>query len=891
DLADTVRLDCDVLVIGGGTAGTMAALTAAEHGAQVLLLEKAHVRHSGALAMGMDGVNNAVIPGKATPEDYVAEITRANDGIVNQRTIYQTATRGFAMVQRLERYGVKFEKDEHGEYAVRRVHRSGSYVLPMPEGKDVKKALYRVLRQRSMREKITIENRLMPVRVLTDDLGRAVGAAALNSRTGEFVAVAAKAVILATGACGRLGLPASGYLYGTYENPTNAGDGYSMAYHAGAELSGIECFQVNPLIKDYNGPACAYVANPFGGYQVNALGERFVDSDYWSGQMMAEVKREIESARGPIYLKVSHLSDETLTAMENILHTTERPTRGTFHANRGHDYRTHDVEMHISEIGLCSGHSASGVWVDEHARTTVPGLYAAGDLACVPHNYMIGAFVYGDLAGEHAASTVSDVAAPQALPDNQLKEAHELVYRPLRQPEGPPQPQVEYKLRRFVNDYVAPPKTATKLSIAVQSFERMRTEIAEMGATTPHELMRATEVSFIRDCAEMAARSSLTRTESRWGLYHDRADLPERDDEAWRYHLNLRKAADGSMEFLKRPVAPYFVSVPDLEHLPSDDPVVRVEQPPLAGGRAPATAASRVRAAGTVQPPSPRIVEVLALESPTVADLAEFLNDPDPGVRRTAVSTLVEHLPDGYACALLGALGDADAEVRRVAADSVREIVEVLPGPEDIAEQLNSTDPVVRAVAVYLLSARRVGEQGQYRGALADADHRVRIEAVRALVSVDDADGVAVAAGDDNREVRIATANGLSTLHSGADAVRRLVGDSDPLVRAAALTALGAVGFGDHDLADVQRALTEPAWQVREGAAKALAGAAPTVAVPTLSRALTDQHLDVRKAAVLTLTRWAASEPAARDALGLALDDGDADVRAYARHALAAQLT
>jgi succinate dehydrogenase/fumarate reductase flavoprotein subunit/HEAT repeat protein len=890
ELTDTVRLDCDVLVIGGGTAGTMAALTAAEHGAQVLLLEKAHVRHSGALAMGMDGVNNAVIPGKATPEDYVAEITRANDGIVNQRTIYQTATRGFAMVQRLERYGVKFEKDEHGEYAVRRVHRSGSYVLPMPEGKDVKKALYRVLRQRSMREKITIENRLMPVRVLTHG-GRAVGAAALNSRTGEFVAVAAKAVILATGACGRLGLPASGYLYGTYENPTNAGDGYSMAYHAGAELSGIECFQVNPLIKDYNGPACAYVANPFGGYQVNALGERFVDSDYWSGEMMAEVKREIESARGPIYLKVSHLPDETLTALENILHTTERPTRGTFHANRGHDYRTHDVEMHISEIGLCSGHSASGVWVDEHARTTVPGLYAAGDLACVPHNYMIGAFVYGDLAGEHAASTIADVAAPQALPDDQLKDAHELVYGPLRRPDGPPQPQVEYKLRRFVNDYVAPPKTATKLSIAVQSFERMHDEIAEMGATTPHELMRAVEVSFIRDCAEMAARSSLTRTESRWGLYHDRADIPDRDDEEWRYHLNVRKTAEGSMEFLKRPVAPYFVPVPDLEHLPSELPVVHVEQPPLAGGRAPATAASRVRAASAGQPPSPRIVEVLALESPTVAELADFLSDPDSGVRRTAVSTLVEHLPDGYAGALLGALGDDDSEVRRVAADGLRELVEVVPAPEDGAEQLNSVDPLVRAVAVYLLSARRVGDQGQYRRALTDVDHRVRIEAVRALVSVDDADGVGAAAGDDNREVRIAAANGLSTLRTGANAVRRLVGDSDPLVRAAALTALGAVGFGDDDLAEVERALTESAWQVREGAARALAGAAPTVAVPTLSRALTDQHLDVRKAVVLTLTRWAASEPAARDALGLALEDGDADVRAYARHGLAAQLS
>jgi succinate dehydrogenase/fumarate reductase flavoprotein subunit/HEAT repeat protein len=888
DPSAALRLDCDVLVIGGGTAGTMAALSAAENGARVLLLEKAHVRHSGALAMGMDGVNNAVIPGKAEPEDYVAEITRANDGIVNQRTIYQTATRGFAMVQRLERYGVKFEKDEHGEYAVRRVHRSGSYVLPMPEGKDVKKALYRVLRQRSMREKIQIENRLMPVRVLTEE-GRAVGAVALNSRTGEFVVVGAKAVVLATGPCGRLGLPASGYLYGTYENPTNAGDGYSMAYHAGAELSGIECFQINPLIKDYNGPACAYVANPFGGYQVNAHGERFVDSDYWSGAMMSEVKREIESARGPIYLKVSHLPDETLTALENILHTTERPTRGTFHANRGHDYRTHDIEMHISEIGLCGGHSASGVWVDEHARTTVDGLYAAGDLACVPHNYMIGAFVYGDLAGTHAASTLADVVAPQALPDDQIRDAHELIYRPLRQPDGPPQPQVEYKLRRFVNDYVAPPKTAAKLSLAVQTFDRMRDEVAGIGARIPHELMRALEVTFIRDCAEMAARSSLTRTESRWGLYHDRSDLPERDDVNWRYHLNLRKTEAGEMEFLKRPVAPYFVPVPGLDGLTStDDTVIPVRQPELVGGQAPA-AGSRVIATGVSEPPSPRIAAVLALESPTIDELTEFLTDPDAGVRRTAVSTLTEAMCDGYGPALLAALGDDDVSVRRVAADGARELVEVLPDPGAVRAVLSSPDPVVRGCAVYLLSARRVGDAELYRAAVTDPDHRVRIEAVRALVSVDDGAGVAAAAGDDNREVRIAVANGLGTLRTGTEVVRGLVADPDPLVRAAALAALGTVGWGDPELAAVERALTESAWQVRQGAVRALAGATSQVAVPSLSKALTDPHLDVRKAAVLSLTRWAASEDAARDALAGALDDGDADVRAYARRALASQ--
>ncbi|QTJ69349.1 fumarate reductase/succinate dehydrogenase flavoprotein subunit [Rhodococcus sp. ZPP] len=888
DLAEIVRLDCDVLVIGGGTAGTMAALTAAENGANVLLLEKAHVRHSGALAMGMDGVNNAVIPGKAEPEDYVAEITRANDGIVNQRTVYQTATRGFAMVQRLEKYGVKFEKDEYGEYAVRRVHRSGSYVLPMPEGKDVKKALYRVLRQRKMREKIRIENRLMPVRVLTEN-GRAVGAAALNTRTGEFVAVGAKAVILATGPCGRLGLPASGYLYGTYENPTNAGDGYSMAYHAGAELSGIECFQINPLIKDYNGPACAYVANPFGGYQVNAHGERFVDSDYWSGQMMSEVKSEIESARGPIYLKVSHLPEETLDTLESILHTTERPTRGTFHAGRGHDYRSHDIEMHISEIGLCSGHSASGVWVDEHGATTVPGLYAAGDLACVPHNYMIGAFVYGDLAGAHATGTLPGIPAPTLLPEDQLKEAHELIYRPLRHPDGPPQPQVEYKLRRFVNDYVAPPKTATKLSIAVETFERMEREIAEMGATTPHELMRCAEVTFIRDCAEMASRSSLTRTESRWGLYHERADLPEPSDEEWGYHLNLRRGANGEMEFFKRPVAPYFVSVPGLDSLPpQDQTVVAVTQPPLVGGRAPVEERSRIAAPVRQEPSSPALVALLGLDAPSIGELEPYLRNNDPQVRVTALSVLTEGTPDGFTGALFAALADEAVTVRRAAAEGLRELVEVLTSSAGLEAHLGSGDAVVRAAVIDVLRALHAGSAEQFLTALSDSDHHVRIEAVRGLVSLDKWESVASGAHDENREVRITVAHGLATIGlGGLDAVRELTDDRDPLVRAAALTAFAGLGCRDDDVALVVTALRESAWQIRQGAARGLAGADPGIAVPALAEILEDPHLDVRKAAVLSLGRWAGDRTAAQ-ALTEALGDTDADVRAYARQALSA---
>ncbi|MFD9518768.1 fumarate reductase/succinate dehydrogenase flavoprotein subunit [Streptomyces sp. NPDC059979] len=907
-LGDAEELSCDVLVIGGGTAGTMAALTAAERGARVLLLEKAHVRHSGALAMGMDGVNNAVVPGRAEPDDYVAEITRANDGVVDQSTVRQTATRGFAMVQRLESYGVKFEKDEHGEYAVRQVHRSGSYVLPMPEGKDVKKVLYRQLRRREMRERIRIENRVMPVRVLTSpEDGRAIGAAAFNTRTGAFVTVRAGAVVLATGPCGRLGLPASGYLYGTYENPTNAGDGYAMAYHAGAALTGIECFQINPLIKDYNGPACAYVANPFGGYQVNRHGERFVDSDYWSGQMMAEFAAELASDRGPVYLKLSHLPEESVASLESILHTTERPTRGTFHAGRGHDYRTHDIEMHISEIGLCGGHSASGVRVDDHARTTVPRLYAAGDLASVPHNYMIGAFVFGDLAGADAARYT---AYEGELPADQLSAAHELVYGPLRNPDGPPQPQVEYKLRRFVNDYVAPPKTGAKLSLAVEAFDRMTGEIAQMGATTAHELMRCAEVSFIRDCAEMAARASLARTESRWGLYHERLDHPERDDAGWLHHLDLRKSASGTMEFTARPVEPYLVPVDGFapaggpsRHL-GEVALVPVstagprQSPPAGRTTAPGTPGSApagTAAAGPARDASPRILELLALaeESPGLDLLRPYLDDPDPAVRAAAVAALGETVPAGAGPALAARLGDAAPAVRAAAAAALRELVEVLPGGPELGAGLRAAlavpDPAVRSAALEALRALRLGDAGLYATSLADTDPEVRIHAVRALVSVDAVPELATAAADPAREVRVAVARGLASVHAPAPApLDPLLGDPDPLVRGAALAALASTGCPAGYARTAVAALGDAAWQVRAGAAAALAAAGPGAAVPALAGALAgalaDANADVRKAAVLALLAHRDTAEA-RTALAAAVGDPDADVRAYAARA------
>ncbi len=551
------NLQTDFLVIGGGTAGTMAGIKAkqANPNADVLILEKANIRRSGAIAMGMDGVNTAVIPGNSTPEQYVREITIANDGILNQKSVYQTGRWGYEVIQELESWGVKFQKDEEGNYDLKQVHRVGKYVLPMPEGKDLKKILTRQVK----RHKVRVTNRVMATRVMVKD-GRAIGAVGFDVRTGDFVVIQAKAVVLCTGACGRLGLPASGYLYGTYENPTNAGDGYSMAYHAGAELTNIECFQINPLIKDYNGPACAYVASPFGAYTANAEGNRFINCDYWSGQMMLETWKELNSGKGPVHLKMYHLDDDTISEIERVLWANERPSRERFHEGRKENYRTHGVEMNISEIGLCSGHSASGVWVNEKAETTVPGLYAAGDMASVPHNYMIGAFVSGRLSGIHAMEYVQGVEHVEPDPDF-LEAEKARIYAPMNRPDGVPHTQVEYKLRRYVNDYLQPPKSPTNMDIGLAAFERYHDTLDLMGARDPHELMRCMEVHFIRDCAEMAARASLYRKESRWGLYHYRLDYPEKNDEEWFCHANLKKGENGEMEMFKRPVEPYIVDV------------------------------------------------------------------------------------------------------------------------------------------------------------------------------------------------------------------------------------------------------------------------------------------------------------------------------------------
>jgi succinate dehydrogenase/fumarate reductase flavoprotein subunit len=181
-------------------------------------------------------------------------------------------------------------------------------------------------------------------------------------------------------------------------------------------------------------------------------------------------------------------------------------------------------------------------------------------MASVPHNYMLGAFVNGGIAGADAAA----YCAATTLADHDagdLAAEQERVLAPTLREDGLTPHEMEFKTRRLVNDYLEPPKVTAKMELGQRRFAEIREDLDLLVARDPHELLRALEMQTILDCADMAASASLYRTESRWGFYHLRVDHPETDDANWNCHTVLFKDGQGRMANAKRAVDPFIVPV------------------------------------------------------------------------------------------------------------------------------------------------------------------------------------------------------------------------------------------------------------------------------------------------------------------------------------------
>ncbi len=529
-----LNLETDILIIGGGSAGCLAAIVAKEKNpnAEVLVVEKGDLNRSGSIAMGMDALNIVVQPGINTPEQYINSAIIATDGILDYKPSYKMAERSYSMLKLLESWGICFPKNNQDEYISLQVHAKGKFLVEMDSPN-----LKLILADKVKKSGTQILNRTMITKLLVSN-NQVTGAMGFNLRSGEFIAISAKATILANGGCARFSLPNSGYLYGIFDYPGNAGDGYSLAYRAGAQLTGFEYTVCSPLIKDVNIPLL-YITLTRGAKVINAFGNE-IKLEHLSTQTML---KELREGRGPIFIKLSHLPEEKIQEIERILFSTERPIQKRFWENRGIDFREGLIELGITEYQLCGGHGLTGVVVNEKAETTLKGLFAAGDVACVPLQHLTGAFVFGEIAAENAINFANDNNYSE-INDMTIESEKERLFKIINDEETNKSitlGEFEYKIRRVISDYVVPPKNEQKLRQALWWVPRFRNEINKVKVKDYHELSRLLEIEFILDCAELSTYASLERKESRWGWFHYRTDFPQKDDLNWLKHIILER--------------------------------------------------------------------------------------------------------------------------------------------------------------------------------------------------------------------------------------------------------------------------------------------------------------------------------------------------------------
>jgi succinate dehydrogenase/fumarate reductase flavoprotein subunit len=397
-----------------------------------------------------------------------------------------------------------------------------------------------ILAKRLTDLKVRVLNRTMALELLKDE-GRVTGAVGINVRSGEIIACAAKSVILTAGGTARFGLPNNGYLYGVYDYPGNTGDGYCLAYRAGAELSGFEYTLIYYIVKDINAPLL-YITLTRGAKLFNAFGFDKSREHPSIKSMLVDHHRE---GSGPMRIIMSHLPEQRIREIEEILFTTERPVQERFYEGRGVNFRTGEIELWPTECFLCGGHGLTGVRVDENAASTVPGLFAAGDTSLVARGHLTGAFVFGEIAAENATKYAEGIGKAD-YDDTQVRNAMKDRNSRLERGANPiPVEEFEYKVRRIINDYIVPPKNEYKLDRALWWMERFRQELDEkVRVSNVHDLFKSYEIGNIIQCADLSAHASIARRESRWGMWHYRTDYPEKNDSEWVKHIVLSTGSE-----------------------------------------------------------------------------------------------------------------------------------------------------------------------------------------------------------------------------------------------------------------------------------------------------------------------------------------------------------
>ncbi|WP_338824091.1 hypothetical protein MHOCP_22160 [Moorella humiferrea] len=543
------QITTDILVIGGGSAGTMAALAARRQGLEVALVDKGGIDRSGCGCAGNDHFLAILESGPEwdTKEAFLKWYHRLTQGLVDMAIPEKVfLSRIKRMVAYLEELGIPMRLDmANNDYI-----RTGSFGQPGDyfinfDGRRLKPTIS------AEAAKIGVKFfRRINVTDLLIDEGRVVGAVGFDIRKGDFYTFLARATIVATGNVTRLYNNQAGMPYNSWHSPYNNGGAQAMAFRAGAELKNMEF--VNYTLTPVNFSASALNAIVgMGGYIVNGLGERFLFKYHEKGEkgprwvMPWGVYWEIKEGRGPCYFDLRHLPEEAINHLLNHLLPVDKNTFLNYCEQKGVDLRKDLLEVQISEGQLPAFlGSVSGIFVTPECATTVPGLFAAG--ACsVTVGSLSGSMCVGETAGEEAAKYISHdmTNSKPEVSNEELEVKRDIIYRHLNQQGGFKYYELENKLRQVMTLYVGIGRTRRGLLTAIEELAKLEKLLPDVGADNFHELMRLHELKDMLLVAKLITRGALEREESRFGLSHYRGDFPTSREE-WHCSLHQRLQDD-----------------------------------------------------------------------------------------------------------------------------------------------------------------------------------------------------------------------------------------------------------------------------------------------------------------------------------------------------------
>jgi len=553
---------CDVLVVGGGGAGLRAAIAVAETHPRLRVAVISKVYPMRSHTVSAEGGAAAVIKAGDTLDAHAYDTISGGDWLCDQDAVEAFVKEAPEEMLRLEHWGCPWSRDPDGTIAVRPFGGMKVQRTWFAADKTGFHMLHTLFQTSLKYEAVQRYDECFVTRLLVDG-GRCQGVVAIELDSGKVLAVTAGAVILCTGGCGRV------FPFTTNANIKN-GDGMALAYRAGAPLKDMEFVQYHPTGLPFTGILITEAARSEGGWLLNKDGYRYLQ-DYDLGkpepkpvlrsmelgprdrlsQAFVHEQEKRRTLKGPygdyVHLDIRHLGEKLIN--KKLPFVRELCLK----------YENIDPVREMIPVRPVVHYMMGGVSTDIRGATPLPGLYAAGEVACVSinganrlgSNSLPELLVFGARAGEAAAAFAAGQDAPGPSVLRQVHDEEVRLERDVLGRTGGREKIVTLReeMHQTMEASAGIYRTGPALQRAAAKLRELQERVRDLSLddrsrTFNTELTAALELSYMLDLAETIVHSALERRESRGS--HQRTDYPDRDDGTFLAHSLARRGEDGT---------------------------------------------------------------------------------------------------------------------------------------------------------------------------------------------------------------------------------------------------------------------------------------------------------------------------------------------------------